>query len=182
MEKSRKVLVRVIVSKGAESFHMRALLSGIIRVGDEFVVDDETTGEAHPVQVTSIESGDKRLGSAQVEDIKTVWARAIEEVAVKISIPLGEITESIEMQVQGDMEFVIGEKIKINNRELEIKQIKIREGSFKRLKGIAIKAKNIKRIYADAGIRKTKKIFRGGGRVVIKKRESVWSLKYKKTD
>ncbi|HEY9206637.1 MAG TPA: HVO_0476 family zinc finger protein [Candidatus Methanoperedens sp.] len=179
-QKPREVQVRVIVSKGKESLHMRALLSGIIKTGDELLIDDEKTGETNLVKVTSIEVDDKRKESAAADVIKTIWARAIDDVLVKIAVPHRQTTESIEMRVPGDREFVIGEKIEVNNRELKIIRIKIRDGGFKSRKGIVIKAKDIRRIYADSGTRE-QRIFSKGERVKIKKRESVWSLKFKKT-
>lgn len=180
-KKPKKALVRVIVSKGEKSIHARAVLSGMIRKGDELVIDDETTGEAIPVQVTSLEAGDKRVDYASAEDIKTIWARAIDEVIVKIAVSYRETTESIELRVPGDKEFIIGEKVEANNRKLKITRVKIRDGGFKSRKGVAIKAKDIRRIYADSGIREPKRISRAGERVVIKKRESVWSLKSRRT-
>ncbi len=178
----RKIPVRVIVSIGDKSVRIRTMLSGIVRVGDELVVDDETSGEAYPVNVSSIEVGDKRKESARAEEIKTIWARAIDEVVVKIAISHRETTESIEMKVPGDREFTIGEKIKVDSRELKIIRIKIRESGFKSRKGVAIKASDIKRIYAESGQKEPRRISNRGERVVIKKRESVWSLKHKKTD
>lgn len=178
----KKVPVRVIVSIGDKSVRIRTLLSGVIRVGNELVMDDETTGEAYPVKISSIEVGDKRKESAHVDDIKTIWARAIEEVVVKIAISHRETTESIEMTVPGERGYVIGEKIKVNNRELKIIRIKIRDGKFKSRNGVSVKASNIKRIYAESGQREPRRISKGGDRIVIKKRESVWSLKTKKQD
>ncbi|MDD5616598.1 MAG: HVO_0476 family zinc finger protein [Candidatus Methanoperedens sp.] len=178
----KKVAVRVIVSIKDKSIRIRTLLSGVIKAGDELVVDDETTGEAYPVQVSSIEVGDKRKDSAPVDEIKTIWARAIEEVVVKIAISHRETTESIEMKVPGDREFIIGEKIKVDSRELKIIRIKIRDSGFKSRKGVAVKASDIKRIYAESGVREPRRFSKAGERIVIKKRESVWSLKNKKTD
>jgi len=181
-KKPRKVLVRVIVSKRGESIHTRAMLSGTIRKDDELIIDDEATGEAMLAKVTSIEVEDKRKDFASAEDIKTIWARSIDEVVVKIAISHRETTESIEMRVPGEREFVIGEKVDVNNRKLKIVRIKIRDGGFKSRKGVAIKAKDIRRIYADSGIKEPKRFSRAGGeRVVIKKRDSVWSLKSRKT-
>lgn len=178
----KKVPVRVVVSIGDKSVRIRTMLSGAIKVGDELVMDDETSGEAYPVQVISIEVGDKRLESAKADEIKTIWARAIEEVVVKIAISHRETTESIEMKVPGDREFVIGEKIKIDSRELKIIRIKIRDSGFKSRKGVAIRASNIKRIYAESGQKEPRRISKGGGeRIIIRKRESVWSLKHKNT-
>ena len=180
VQKPRDVQVRVIVSKGEKSMHRRALLSGVINTGDELLIDDEMTGEADLVQITSIEVGDKRKESAAAWDIKTVWARAIDDVIVKIAVSHKETTESIEMRVPGDREFTIGEKVGVNNRELRIKRIKVRDGGFKSRKGSLVRAKDIRRIYADSGIRGPEKKVTRGERVVIKKRESVWSLKHKK--
>lgn len=178
--KPRNVQVRVIVSKGEESVHRKALLSGVVGAGDELLIDDEATGEANLVRITSIEVGDKRRDSARAEDIKTIWARAIDEVIVKIAVSHRQTTESIEMRVPGEREFVIGEKVKPDNRELEIKKIKIRDGGFKSRKGTAVAAKDIRRIYADTDIMEPKR-FSKGERVVIRKRESVWSLRHKGT-
>ncbi|MBU3967534.1 MAG: hypothetical protein KKG76_09185 [Euryarchaeota archaeon] len=177
----KKVPVRVIVSIADKSVRIRTLLSGVIRAGDELVMDDETSGEAYPVQISSIEVGDKREESAHVDEIKTIWARAIDEVVVKIAISHRETTESIEMRVPGDREYVIGGKIKVDTRELKIIRIKIRDSGFKSRKGVAVKASDIKRIYAESGRKELRRISKGGERIVIKKRESVWSLKSKKT-
>ena len=92
-KKPKNVLVRVILSKGEKSIHTRAMLAGMIRKGDELVIDDEATGEAALAQVTSVEVGDKRMDKGLAEDIKTIWARAIDEVIVKIAVSHREITE-----------------------------------------------------------------------------------------
>ncbi len=178
----KNLLVRVIVSKGKESLHTRAVLSGNIRKDDEIVIDDEATGEAYLVKITSIEVGDKRAEEAKAEDIKTIWARAIDEAIVKFAISHRETTESISMRVPGDREFIIGDKVEVNNRKLKIIRIKIRDGGFKSRKGVAVKSKDIKRIYADSGIKEPKRFSKAKGeRIIIKKRESVWSLKSKGT-
>lgn len=181
-KKPKNLLVRVIVSKGKESVHTRALLCGLIRKEDEIIIDDEATGEAYLVKITSIEVEDKRVEEAKAQDIKTIWARAIDEAIVKFAISHRETTESVSMRVPGDREFVIGDKVEVNNRKLKIIRIKIRDSGFKSRKGVAIKAKYIKRIYADSGIKEPKRFSKAKGeRVVIKKRDSVWSLRSKGT-
>ncbi|MCX9084695.1 MAG: HVO_0476 family zinc finger protein [Candidatus Methanoperedens sp.] len=181
--KPKKFLVRVIVNKGKESIHTKAMLSGIVRKEDELLIDDENTGEAFLVLVTSIEVGDKRPDEADAKDIKTIWSRAIDEAIVKFAISHRETTESVSMRVPGDREFVIGDKVEVNNRKLKIIRIKIRDGGFKSRKGVAICAKYIKRIYADSGIKEPKRFSRAKGeRIVIKKRDSVWSLRSKGKD
>lgn len=180
-EKAKKeVPVRVIVSKGEHSFHRNVMLSGRIKTGQEFLVDDEATGEANLVEVTSIEVGDKRKESALARNIKTIWARTTDEVTVKIAINYRETTDSIEMKVPGDREYVIGDKITVDNRNVIIVRIKIRNGGFKKRAGVRIHAKYISRIYTEPGVKEPKRISRSGGRIVIKKRESVWSLKSRK--
>ncbi len=180
-KKEKEVPVRVIVSKGEESFHRNVLLSGRINTGEELLVDDEATGEANLVEVTSIEVGDKRKDSANARDIKTIWARTTDEVTIKIAINYREITDSIEMKVPGDREYVVGDKITVNNRNVRIVRIKIRDGGFKSRRGSRVLAKYVKRIYAEPGVMEPRRISRSGDRVVIKRRESVWSLKSRKT-
>ena len=130
-KKPGNYLVRVIVNKGKESIHTKAMLSGIVRKEDELLIDDEKTGEAFLVKVTSIEIGDKRPDEADAKEIKTIWSRAIDEAIVKFAISHRETTESVSMRVPGDKEFVIGDKVEVNNRKLKIIRIKIREGGFK---------------------------------------------------
>jgi uncharacterized Zn finger protein len=182
-KKPGNFLVRVIVNKGKESTHTKAMLSGIIRKEDELLIDDETTGEAYLVRVTSIEMGDKRPEEADAKYIKTIWSRAIDEVIVKFAISHRETTESVSMRVPGNREFVIGDKVEVNKRKLKIIRIKIRDSGFKSRKGVAVCAKDIKRIYADSGIKEPKRFSKAKGeRIVIKKRESVWSLRSKGKD
>ena len=159
------------------------MLSGKINVGDEIIVDDETSGEAYHVTVSSLEVGDKRKESALAEEIKTIWARAIDEVIVKIAVSHRETTESFEMKVPGEKDFVIGDKIEVSNRKLKIVRIKIRDGGFKSRKGVAVMAKDIKRIYGDSGEKMPIVLSRKKGeRIAIKKRDSVWSLKRSKKE
>lgn len=183
-EKEEKDMpVRVIVSKDETSFHRNAMLSGRIRIGEELLIDDEVTGEANLVEVTSIEVGDKRKDSANAKDIKTIWARATDEVTVKVAVNYREITDSIEIKVSGNREYVIGEKITVNGKSVKIVRIKIRDGCFRSRKGIKIPAKYVKRIYTEPMVMEPRRIARSsrseGGRAIIKKRDSVWSLKAK---
>jgi len=182
-KKPGNYLVRVIVNKGKESIHTKAMLTGNIRKEDELLIDDEKTGEAFLVKVTSIEIGDKRPDEADAKEIKTIWSRAIDEAIVKFAISHRETTESVSMRVPGDREFVIGDKVEVNNRKLKIIRIKIRDGGFKSRKGVAVCAKNIKRIWADSGRIEPKRFSKAKGeRIVIKKRDSVWSLRSKGKD
>jgi uncharacterized Zn finger protein len=93
-------------------------------VGDELLVDDPSADEVYLVEVASVESDGRRTVVAVAAEIDTIWARAIDEVTVKIAIHDGTKTESIRMQVLGDQ-------------------------GFKKNKGDVVLAKDIKRIFAE---------------------------------
>jgi len=61
---------------------------------------------------------------------------------------------------------------------LRIIRIKIRDGGFKSRKGVAIQAKDIKRIWGHSGEKMPVILSKSKGeRIIVKKRDSVWSLK-----
>jgi uncharacterized Zn finger protein len=70
----------------------------VIHVGDEYVVehDDEVSG----VKIQSIELKTKgRPEEAIAKDVDALWARAIDDVIVKIAVQKGAITESFNHKV-----------------------------------------------------------------------------------
>jgi len=174
LKTEKEIPLRIIISKSDKSFHKQIFLSGKLSIGDELLVDDED--ETILVEVSSIEIGDKRKNSARVEEITTIWARAINEVILKISLNLRETTKPIELKVSGDKEYVVGDKINISGYEYEIKQIKKRKGGFVRKKGESVKAKDIKRIFAGSNIKLLKKISKKREGSLIKKQTSGWSI------
>ncbi|MBN2488734.1 MAG: hypothetical protein JXA98_06875 [Methanosarcinaceae archaeon] len=151
IEIPKPVRVRVIVSKGEESFKcMTQMTSGeMLYEDDEIVVDDESADEVYPIIVTSIESKDKRLDAAKAEDIDTVWGRAIGEVNVKISINMGKQTDSVTKKVPGDYKFVVGSEDKAEGRSFTINRIKVRDGNFWSRKDDTVAAKYITRVFAN---------------------------------
>jgi uncharacterized Zn finger protein len=194
IEKKRKKEVRVVVSSGESSFTRKLTLNSdeALTVGDEFIVEDESTGEANFVIVTSIETDIKRVDVAKANDIQTVWARSTDKVIAKISITKGWQTESIEMEVLGDREFTVGEILKEGQERFLIKKIKTREGGFLKDEGNSSQAKYIKRIFADSMERveflsRPKKTYRkkshGHGGSIIRPRGSAsWISKKKEGD
>lgn len=169
----KKVLrLRVIVSRQNESTVQEIDVSedDVIRVGDEFVVEHEND-EVSGVRVQSIEVKTKgRPEVAIAKDIETLWARTIDEVIVKIAVQKGALTESINYKVNGDVEFTVGDTIKLQGYEAEITSIKEREGNQARRKGQSVRAKDIKRIFS----RSLTSAFRYGGRTGgFKKPEAV---------
>ncbi|GEM_PF-81473 len=151
IEKPKVVVVKVIISKEDESFTCMNHMSSddIVTVDDEIIVDDGESDEVYPIIVTSIESGDRRLGVADAAKIDTIWGRAIDEVVVKIAIHQGKSTKPLEKRVPGGQEFIVGEKGTAGREEYRITKIKIRDGSLVSQKGMAVEAKDIKRVFAE---------------------------------
>lgn len=147
----KAVTVKVIVSKKDRSFTYDTKLDSeaVVYVDDEMIVDDESTGEATPIIVTAIDTREKRVNFAKVEDIFTIWGRAIDEVTIKFSIQSGtDVTTSIEKRVPGEYEFVVGNEESIGREKVIITNIKIRDGDFRSRKGDSVLAKYVKRVFA----------------------------------
>lgn len=156
--KNPKMLkVNVVVSKRQMSFTCQTELDSeaVLYVDDEMVVDDVEADIVYPVLITSLEIGEKRVDSAKAGEVGTIWARAIDELTIKFSVQSGvEKTEVLEKRVSGDHEFVVGFLEKIGNDSVLITKIKIRGGGFRSMKGDAVAAKYIKRIFAKKGRRR----------------------------
>ena len=148
-EKSKEVTLKVIVSREGQSMPQQIKVNEDeeLRAGDEFVVDvgEDVSG----VRIQSLElktSG--RSEHAKARDVRTVWARAIDEVVVKIAVQrLGE-TESLDYKVNGDYEFTVGDIMKLQGYEVAITGIKEREGGIYKRAGKSVRAKDIRRIYS----------------------------------
>ncbi|MDD1724129.1 MAG: hypothetical protein LUQ07_03255 [Methanospirillum sp.] len=143
------VFVKTIVSKEAESFVCRSELSTgeEIEVGNYIIAEDEE-GEGFGVEVMAIEIGDKRVKRASAENAGTIWARAIDEVVVRISVHDGKKTLPLYVACDGDDRFTIDEIVNINNIRARIDHICLRNGIIQRRKGKYEIANRIKRIYA----------------------------------
>jgi uncharacterized Zn finger protein len=157
IEKVKTFNVKVIISKGDESFTQTTLLTSEedLMVEDEIIVDDGESDEVYPILITAIESGEKRLKKANASEISTIWGRAIDEVVVKIAVHRGKKTEPLHKRVPGGYEFVIGQEETVDKTKIRIKKIKIRDGTLESKTGIAIPAKFIKRIFAEEIVRKS---------------------------
>jgi len=144
--------IRVVVSTGEQSSTGKLTLESdeIISIDDEFIVEDESGSQANLVQITSIESGSRRVDNARVDEIITLWARLIDPVVVKISITRGWKTEAVDIEVPGERQFTVGETISSGPNRFKIKKIKIRNGRFIQNEGEIVMAKNIKRVFTDS--------------------------------
>jgi len=143
----RSIMVKTIVSKEGTS-----LVCGIeldeedeCSVGDHLVA--ECGDEAFGVEVTSIESGEKRVNRAKAPNITALWTRTIEQVVVKISIHDGRKTAPVYMECDGEQPFVVGEMYVASGKRFKVSHLKLRDGPLMRKEGWKTVAHRIKRIY-----------------------------------
>jgi predicted Zn finger-like uncharacterized protein len=157
LENETEVERRVIVSQSDESF--TATVEGPrderIQIGEEFIVD---TDEALlVVRITDIQVGtEERTESARMDDVETIWSRAVDNVTVNVTLhpESGDETRGIEVQVPGDYEFEIGATEELADEEFTIEGMHVRENAVGYPAGKldhpgdVAEAKDLKRIYA----------------------------------
>lgn len=148
---------KVVVSQEDESFadSVDVPAGETLAVGEEFLL--ETDEAILTVRITSLERDQGRVESAPVEDVRTIWGRAVGNVAVNVtSHPKSgahDETRSFDLQVPGDYEFTIGEVDDPGGEEFTVEGILIRDDArgydFEKLDhdGDSAVAKDIKRLY-----------------------------------
>ena len=120
----------VVVSQNGDSFTATAEVpeDEHLAVGEEFLL--ETEAAIMTVRITSLELDEKRAESASVEDVRTVWTRAVGNVTVDATVhPKGashDGTRSETFQVPGDYEFVVGETDDLAGEEFTVEGIHLR--------------------------------------------------------
>ena len=150
---------RVIVSQEDES---EETFVGIppdeaLPVGEEFLV--ETDAAILTARVTSIETTDgARVEDAPATEVKTLWTRAVGNVAVNLTLHPKDgghdETRSVKIQVPGGEEFVVGETHEFGGEEFTVERLLVREDSvgYDRegydFEGDSALAKDLKRVYA----------------------------------
>jgi uncharacterized Zn finger protein len=139
--------IRTIVSREKESSVCTVEMTSDdhCAVGDLVVAecDDEALG----VEITSIESGDRRVERALASDVSTLWTRAIETVVIKASIHSGRTTRPVYQAVDGEQEYVVGDVYTLGGIRFRLSHIKRRDGPVMRKEGWKTTARRIKRIY-----------------------------------
>mgnify|MGYP000962088836 CR=1 FL=1 len=142
--------LKIIISRGGDTFVTSAIFDEeeLIKIKSERVIDDES-GDVWPVIITSIESGEKRVPAAKPKKIDTIWARAIDRVAVNISVRAKGVIHSYQIEAPGNHEYTVGEPITFENKTYPISSIKIRDGRFRKKAGDTVPAKKVKRIYVE---------------------------------
>jgi uncharacterized Zn finger protein len=154
----REAQLDVVVSQGDESLTttVDAPAEETVAHGEEFVVD--TPEAIMQVRITAIElDGDQRVEEATVEDVSTLWTRAVDNVRVNATIHPNDgrrdESRSVAVSVPGDHEFVVGETVEFADEEFEITGIQVRDDApeyrFEKLdhEGDSVFAKDVKRLY-----------------------------------
>ncbi|MXR52460.1 hypothetical protein GRX03_12695 [Halovenus sp. WSH3] len=147
----------VVVSQDGESFSAstEAPVDETIATGEEFLL--ETDEAILTVRITSLELAEGRTDEATVEDVRTIWTRAVGNVKVNVTAhpKSGEHdeTRSFSLQVPGDYEFVVDETEELGGEEFTVEGIYLRDDAtgyeHEKLdfEGDMAVAKDIKRLY-----------------------------------
>lgn len=147
----------VVVSQGGESFPATVDVPAGERLaaGEEFLL--ETPEAVLTVRITSLELEAGRTEEAPAEDVRTIWGRAVGNVAVDLTVHPAdgsrEGTRSVTVQVPGDYEFVVGETDELSGEAFAVEGIVVRDDAtgydHARLDhdGDAVLAKDAKRVY-----------------------------------
>jgi uncharacterized Zn finger protein len=132
IQKERELLanVTIIVNRDGVSqpYHMNLPTQTELKVGAELLVDDQAK-DVVLTQITSLET-DRRVENALAIEVKTVWARAIDEVTLKVSVYKNGVTRPLNFHASGDAVFQRGEVLIVEGIRFQITKIKLREEGF----------------------------------------------------
>jgi uncharacterized Zn finger protein len=160
VEEETEVERKVVVSQDGESFTtmVDAPPTETIAAGEEFIVD--TPEAIMLVRITGIEVGpEQRVDEATVEDAKTIWTRAVDNVSVNVTVNpkegtgYREKTRSFKVNVPGDYEFTVGETESFGDEEFLVKALHVRDDApeYRHGKldhdGDMVYAKDVNRLY-----------------------------------
>ncbi len=161
IETATTVSLDVVVSQEGESLPatIERPVETTFSVGDEFIV--ETDAGVFTARITSLETPDRgRVDNADASDVRTIWTRAVGNVAVPVTVHPKpgtgdrQDTYSTKLHLPGDHPFTVGETETVGDTTLTIEGIHLREpqGPNDRTtldhEGDQALAKDIKRVYA----------------------------------
>jgi len=143
VERKRLVNLKVIVSNDelSEPYFIKIPAKEVLHVGDELLVDDPAK-DVVMTEIASLET-DRRVNAAPAEAVKTVWARATDDVPLKISVYRNGKTHPLKISVAGDEVFEVGEARKVEGFKFVIVKIKLRGEGFAEV----AEAKDIQRVW-----------------------------------
>jgi uncharacterized Zn finger protein len=135
--------IKVIVSNAGQSqpHIIEVPAQEMLYIGQELLVDD---GQRDVVlaEITSLET-DRRVERAMAADLKTAWARSIDQVTVKVSVFRKGRTRSLQPLFPGDEPFTVGEEREIEGVRFRVVKIKLRKEGFAQ----TAEAKDILRVW-----------------------------------
>ncbi|UCH89036.1 MAG: hypothetical protein JSV49_12525 [Thermoplasmata archaeon] len=136
----KHVELPVIISSQDNSERSTISLSPDARlhVGDEIMIDEIN------VKITGIELQNKRVKSAVVSEIMTLWCKRFDKIKLKLSIHSGSRTLSRSIIAVPDEEFYVGDIIKSGRDQIAIYKIKTRRNV---IKDGGTSAREIQRLY-----------------------------------
>jgi len=148
--KSGERFVRVVVSSGehTEVMRVRVAEDEVLELGTQRLFEDEEGGVVRLCEITALDVDGRRVERARGGEADTVWARAIDEVVLKVSYPDGRLTRSLSVRVEGEMRVEVGRTYTFEGRRLVVHKIKIRNGGYISRKGGGAPAHTIKRVFA----------------------------------
>jgi len=143
VERERLVNLKVIVSNDelSEPYFIKIPAKEVLHVGDELLVDDPAK-DVVMTEIASLET-DRRVNAAPAEAVKTAWARATDDVPLKISVYRNGKTHPLKISVAGDEVFEVGEARKVEGFKFVIVKIKLRGEGFAEV----AEAKDIQRVW-----------------------------------
>ncbi len=144
--RERLVTLKVIVNKGEVSGPYRITIpeDEELRVGDALLVDDPSQ-DVVMTEITSLET-DRRAEAAPAGALKTVWARAVDEVPLRISVYRRGQTQSLKVSTSGEEVFEVGDVRTIEGLRFKVVKIKLRGEGF----ADRAEAKDIVRVWGRA--------------------------------
>ena len=110
-------------------------------ISRELLVDDDPDDVIF-TEITSLETN-HRVESALAKEVRRIWARAIDNVVLKISVSRKGQTKSIRIKLSGEETYAVGEIREVEGIAFRVSKIKLRsEGFAKRAE-----AKDILRVW-----------------------------------
>jgi len=143
VRRERLVNLKVIVNKDDRSlpYFITIPAMEVLNVGDELLVDDPSK-DVVMTEISSLET-DRRVSSAPAGEVRTVWARATDEVPLRITVFRGGKSHSLKITVPGDQVLEVGERRNAGRFQFIIVKIKLRKEGFAE----AAEAKDIVRVW-----------------------------------
>ncbi len=144
--RERLVALKVIVNKGEVSRLYRTTMpeDEELRIGDALLVDDPSQ-DVVMTEITSLET-DRRLEAAPARALRTVWARAVDEVPLRVSVYRRGQTQSLKVSMPGEEVFEVGDVRTIEALRFKVVKIKLRGEGF----ADSAEAKDIVRVWGRA--------------------------------